>query len=652
MKFLIMFFSFLVCNVIQAQEIPAIVLTLNAGESYPTAEQVREDGSLNPPPVAFILSSFNTYPPMKVEYLVKLRAYGELKDLIDSKPNWGKSQLERSLIISYDESTNLGDVVQTMNADSDILTASIIEPSEIHANNSSFQRGSLDPNWHLNAINWANAPNNDSGFGHLGYVDIGAPTNRVEFEPFDSNNNQYLGGGLNLNQSFTSEYGDRIISDLRAIDYNEVNDGDVCDLYDAVPNDGIIFPSAKFAGHGNHVSGLLIANSLSNSGVCPSCNLSGTSEFIHYCREEVQDDGDPSDSKVFTTYSLLSWSASLQYLVDTGRQSINMSFGRALANDVCYSSPQDIACSVISDAKARNITLVASAGNFRSEMRFPAFDRDVIGVGGIDSSLQFWNQSPTNGNPLPPLDPNDFINQDTSNCPWWDDPNRRFQECGSNYSNVDQVAPGVFEAERYRRIDIVAPAQDVVSSLPLGSEYNSAIGDFGCTDMSDGVLDGFGPCTGTSMSAPIVTGITQLIRSANPLLPIGDDDPSTLDGIRDVLLYSGSIYQSTGEHDPWMGFGIPDTQLAVETVLGVSNGQKMKNRVTPLMVLHNDDFNDTAYTTFTQIALSYALNPSGFYETPLNIPEVNELDNYPVEEVDGLRIVDMVPLAPAYVFTT
>lgn len=76
---------------------------------------------------------------------MKTRAYGDLKDLIDNKPNWGRSLLERSLIITYVEATNLNDLIQAMNIDNDVLSASIIQVGELHASvTPNYQRGVLE----------------------------------------------------------------------------------------------------------------------------------------------------------------------------------------------------------------------------------------------------------------------------------------------------------------------------------------------------------------------------------------------------------------------------------------------------------------------------------------------------------------------------
>lgn len=96
MKIFTTIILFVFCHFVYAQDNYNIVITLSAEEISPTAEQVVADRSLNPPPVAFILSSFNTHPPLIVDYYMKIRAYGELKNLIDNKPSWGRSLLERS----------------------------------------------------------------------------------------------------------------------------------------------------------------------------------------------------------------------------------------------------------------------------------------------------------------------------------------------------------------------------------------------------------------------------------------------------------------------------------------------------------------------------------------------------------------------------
>ncbi|MEZ5471554.1 MAG: S8 family serine peptidase [Marinicella sp.] len=631
-------------TLIYAQETNNLVfITLETGENIPSVDDVYQEGQLAPPPQNHIIPAFETATPLNLKYATTIRAYGDLENLINQKPNWSRSKLERSLILTYSDNANMPVILNILNSDDFIESAFIIPVGELAASSktSKTKNNQGTGNWHLNAINWAPADALAKGFGNIGFIDTGSLTQRDEFAPFDPSTGFFIGGGLNNSKSFSTYYGDRDISELRAIDENDLFGGaGTCDDFDNNPGDGIVYPEAALVGHGTHVSGLLASRDQNIPGMCQDCFITGTQEVRHEC--------DSNQVKPLVDLSVIAFS--LNYLMESGIQTGSFSFGFLSAGDQCEEQPNLAVCLFIADAKSRNIALVAAAGNSREPMRFPASDRDVIGVSGIQEDLQFWNESPTNGQNLPPLDTS--IPQNIDDCPFNIQPSPRDVECGSNFSWPDEISPGVFVAERYRRIDVAAPARDVMSTLPLGSEYIPEIGDAGCTDMADGVLDGFGPCTGTSMSTPIIAGILQKIRSVNPLLPIGDDDPASLEGIRDVLLYSGSEFQSQQEHSPWLGYGIPDTEIAIKKVLGISNGQLMKNRVTPLMVLHNEDFNDTTYTVFPQMALANALNPAGFYTNPAGVPPVTELAQYPVEEVDGTPLISLVPLAPIYVFTT
>ncbi|VAW44243.1 hypothetical protein MNBD_GAMMA02-896 [hydrothermal vent metagenome] len=631
------------CACVFAQNTNQVVISLKVGGSIPSIDDVIQEAQLSPPPANHLIAAFDAARPADLEYLVPIRAYGDLKVLIDEKPNWNRAVFERSLMLSFDVNADMVQVEAILTADQFIASVSVIEEVQLAASDQSIssEGKSGNSNWHLTAINWAGADNLTAGYGNIGFIDTGSLPDRVEFTSFDPVSGDFIGGGLNVSKGYSTFYQDRDISELREINENLLANGTgTCDDFDSNPGDGLVIPAVELLGHGTHVSGLLGSRSDAVPGVCSDCFLSGIQEVRHTCQS--------NEVRPIVDLSFYPWS--LSYLMSTGVQTISMSFGSNYPNDQCIVSPNFFACLFIADAKARNVALVAAAGNHRESMTFPASDRAVIGVSGIQSDLQFWNEAPTNGENFPPLDP--AATQNTDGCPFYVQPSPVTDECGSNYSWLDEVTPGVFVAERYRRIDVAAPARDVMSTIPLGSEYIPQVGDAGCTDMADGVLDGYGPCTGTSMSTPIVAGLLQMIRSVNPLLPIGDDDPTILDGVRDVLLYSGSEFQSSREHNPWLGFGIPDAQIAVETVLGKSNGQLVKNRVTPLMVLHNETFNDTTYTVFPQIALAHALNPPNFYENPIGIPAVAELTQYPVEEVDGEPLIELVPLAPIYVFTT
>jgi Subtilase family len=204
--------------------------------------------------------------------------------------------------------------------------------------------------------------------------------------------------------------------------------------------------------------------------------------------------------------------------------------------------------------------MVASSGNNKKpRIDFPAREPRTIGVGGLQ------------------LDPVSLLPE------LWDDGCPSFG-CGSN------VGPGQ---------DLVAPAKQVLSTVYTGFDHNSSCGDSLFT--RDGPGGGYGLCTGTSMSAPLVTGLAGLVRSANPLLHKED--------VRDALTSTASI---PGPPDLELGHGIPDAPAAVDRAFGTVAGRPLRNRLTPLFALHGDGTapgaETHAYVTVPQAASAFLLN--------------------------------------------
>ena len=128
-------------------------------------------------------------------------------------------------------------------------------------------------------------------------------------------------------------------------------------------------------------------------------------------------------------------------------------------------------------------------------------------------------------------------------------------ECGSNFGP---------------ELDLVAPARTVLSTFYVNSDYRF---DLKCAESLGpyGPGGGYGPCTGTSMSAPEVAGIAMLVRSVNPLL--------SRNAVYDILTATAS---QAGLHTDQLGFGHPDAEAAVAIALGEVNGKSLPNRLTPL----------------------------------------------------------------------
>lgn len=267
--------------------------------------------------------------------------------------------------------------------------------------------------------------------------------------------------------------------------------------------------------------------------------------------------------------------------------------------------------------------MVAAAGNFRTKINFPASDPRVASVGGLDETLDFWNEDKD-----PP--PNH-----QNGCPYH--PTYPDRECGSNYTvNVATDA----------KQEHVAPARRVLSTLYPGMAWNA---DILCDDAAMGTNgDGKGPCTGTSMSAPIVAGLAGILRSINPLVLPGDAALDTATrGIRSVMIESSMLSAFPATWDPKLGYGTIKADLAVDSMLGTSDAKQMKNRLTPLFALYGTAAKDWTHTTVPQAVLGFLINQTGSYQ-PQGTPTPGYA-NFPYQPPAP---PPPAPRADAYVLTT
>jgi hypothetical protein len=105
--------------------------------------------------------------------------------------------------------------------------------------------------------------------------------------------------------------------------------------------------------------------------------------------------------------------------VDAGAQILSLSFGTPNASFTynCFGNLRtNPMCLTIAYAMGRDAAMVASSGNKRWDLDFPASDMRVISVGGFQSDLALWDDSPGS----------------TTNCP----PALGHDECGSNYTKI------------------------------------------------------------------------------------------------------------------------------------------------------------------------------------------------------------------------
>lgn len=281
--------------------------------------------------------------------------------------------------------------------------------------------------------------------------------------------------------------------------------------------------------------------------------------------------------------------AAMEGMINQGAQVLNLSLGfRPNEAPDCAADPLNSLCVVVDLADRRDVVIAAAAGNdATNQPDYPATDPRAIGVGGIEQDGSFWND-----------------------CASYS------RECGSN-SGPDLL---------------MAPAQRVLSTFYLGQPYAT---DIGCTDNADGAVDGYGPCSGTSMSAPHIAGAVGMLRSINPLL-----------GKQDVRSLLVDNIEKPRAWDNGLGLGKPNVAAAAQDALGRVGGRVLVNRLTPLFSLYGYDAEDHMYTTFPQVAAAKIRTEIDYRTVGTDVPGY---DYFP----DGNCFFVPCPAgAEAYVFTT
>ena len=183
--------------------------------------------------------------------------------------------------------------------------------------------------------------------------------------------------------------------------------------------------------------------------------------------------------------------------------------------------------------------MVAASGNDRRKLNFPALDVRVAAVGGLEPDKTIWNDR---------LDlPSAMLRGE---CPDRVAAHlaRQGDECGSNFTGT---TPGE------RRQEVVFAARNVYSTIYTGQNWNPYLqcGDsYGDSDAGNGR----GECSGTSMSAPLYSGLAGILRSINPLVMPGNPE-STVDalGIRDAIVENAAVPGGLTTWDPSMATAYP-----------------------------------------------------------------------------------------------
>jgi hypothetical protein len=338
--------------------------------------------------------------------------------------------------------------------------------------------------------------------------------------------------------------------------------------------------AARIAGHGTHIAGIIAGqtdNGIGASGVCPNCSLLANRFYTAT---------GPRDFLIG-----LRLSRAISDAVDSGAQVINVSYFIDGTNGLDY-EPTRVA---MQRARERGVTVVVSAGNQRQpsvnalSLNVSGDATSVIVVAGLQynastGATEFWSSGYRTGSTA--------INPD-------------LEEVGSNYGTAT------------RPVHLAAPAKDVLSTMyrgkmwspaDLAGRYPASCGDQVAPAAGSFVLPppnsnialpnsgvfsnifapGFGNCTGTSMSAPFISGITGLMLSANPTLPP--------EQVRDMLVASGVSAGRWVTAPNTAQIPYPDATTAVQSALNAGGQAIGNNRLTPLFGFYSDKAKNHFYT--------------------------------------------------------
>lgn len=593
---------------LRAQDTSYLVEALLSGQpGTPTPEDVVfwVDGAAGGDPP---LAAFRDVGPQGAAFLLARRAHPELKTWLDQHPDSARAKLERYLLIRYPGDIDVELALHSLRTDPAIEAAYVSPAVDFSSTElSSFAvygdipLGPLGNDYEWSTLNLEAAWFRATGYALVGITDTGLYINHSALRQFSASG-QYIGGNFIPAASLD-------VGGTSTTDYN-VDEQEPESITDPSCNpSGLPGVPVTFAGHGTHVSGLVgsnVSSGLGFKGTCKHCGVAMARIAAGFC------DG---NGVVITNITFPSVAEGITWLADSGVQIVNMSLGAATLDppDYCATHPSKVWCLAMTYADSRGVVLVGASGNWLIRLQFPAADPRVVAVGGYDDTITFWDESPGN----------------YANCPYGDN-----RECGSNWSRPPSLP----------KQEVVSGAKSIVSSMYPGKDWNTVIGcgDSFATTPSDGV----GSCTGTSMSAPLISGVMGILRSVNPLVPPSVPVPPVGQpwGMRTVLINTTFQAQSSIPWDPKLGYGRPDANSAIQNVLGWVAGSVIKNRVTPLFRLYGSTSKDYLDTTSPQFAHSALFAAGGYTSQGATVP------GYPT--FPSASTPPSVPKASVYVLTT
>lgn len=118
------------------------------------------------------------------------------------------------------------------------------------------------------------------------------------------------------------------------------------------------------------------------------------------------------------------------------------------------------------------------------------------------------------------------------------------------------------------------------------------------------------------MSAPQISGVMGIMRSINPLVPVGRATYNPfldVKGVRYVVASTTAEAQANQGWSQTFGYGRPDAAAAARKMLGEVAGVVVRNRATPLFRMVTTATGDHAAVTSPQYAVSLHINQNKGY---------------------------------------
>ncbi len=279
----------------------------------PSPEEVVEKARRREP----LPGLLGTGDPIRVDFGIKRRAKGVVRQRLLDEPDRPRARLERYIVLEYPRSTSLEATMLALEGDPNVQS---VEPNgrlHLHLSPSdplaAVNADSTMYQWGIHALNLPAAWDLVKGNAYLGLIDTGLEIAHPELRAFDETGGVPIFDGGPFREHFSYDYA------------NSTPEAPDC----------VVDEVGLYRGHGSHVSGIAAArtdNALGVAGACWHCSIMMMNAF-----------------SPFSTF--VKAANSLRDLVDHGVQIVSISAGQA--GVTCDSPPGTftLLCDTVADAE-------------------------------------------------------------------------------------------------------------------------------------------------------------------------------------------------------------------------------------------------------------------------------------------------------------